>query len=258
MSETPLPPNVQPAPKKKSPWLFIGLGCLGLVLVAIVGSVVLIGWGAKKVAQVAKDAGQNPEQFAAELVVKANPDLELVRSVPGDKTVTIRQKSTGEEITLSFADLAAGKFSVKQKGKEIAVDSQSADGNGVITVTEGDKTTQIATTTAGSRPPAWVPVSPSLKFAEGGYQVTENGVASGVASATSLESVETLRIFYKESLEKNGFAVEETKMSFGEVELATLAGKHGSDGRELTVTIQKTAEVAEAQVSFIYKGAGNP
>jgi len=258
MSETSLPPNVQPVAKKKSPWLFIGLGCLGLVLVAIVGTVVLVGWGANKVAQVAKDAGMNPEQFAAELIVKANPDLELVRSVPNEKTITIRQKSTGEEITLSFADIAAGKFSIKQKGKEISIDSQSQAGGGVITVTEDDKTTQITTSTAATKLPAWLPSTPSLRFAEGGYQITENGVASGLATATSSESVATLHAFYKAELEKEGFAVEENKIDVGEVEVATLQATHGNDGRNLTLTIQKSKDASEAQLSFIYKDKEAP
>ena len=65
---------------------------------------------------------ENPEQFIAETMVKANPDLELISVDKVAQEVIIKDKKTGQSLTFSFADLKAGKFhATRSDGSRIEV-----------------------------------------------------------------------------------------------------------------------------------------
>ena len=70
-----------PAPKKKmSPWAWVAIGCGAIAVLAILaigGTVAAGGWFLTK--QVNKYEA-NPAVAAAELLIRANPDVELVES----------------------------------------------------------------------------------------------------------------------------------------------------------------------------------
>ena len=95
----PLTPEVVPPKKKTSIWVWLLGGCLLLLL--LVGGACVVGgyFVAQKVKGVAGDFEDNPAKAAAELVVKLNPDLEMVESDDEDGSITVRNSSTGEEST---------------------------------------------------------------------------------------------------------------------------------------------------------------
>ncbi len=110
------PPTPQPAaapvtPAKKGlPALaWVGIGCGGLVVIAII--VMIIGgvWFTKKAKELGVDFQKNPERAAAELVVNLSPDLEKVSTDEEAGTMTIR-KQDGTEMTLTYQDISEGKF----------------------------------------------------------------------------------------------------------------------------------------------------
>ncbi|MGH9381695.1 MAG: hypothetical protein ACRD2Z_13930, partial [Thermoanaerobaculia bacterium] len=171
--EPQVPGPQQPQQKKKlGPLAWILIGCLGLVVLA--GAVMLAGgfFVAKKVKEVAKDYQENPARAAAELVVRANPDLELVEADDEAQTLTIRNKKTGEVFTADWSDIQQGKFRIESDGKEVTVDATRATRGegGVITVTDesGDATVTIGGGDTSSVP-AWFPAYPGASKAGSTY-----------------------------------------------------------------------------------------
>ena len=77
--------------KKKIPWWgWLGTGCAALMFT--VGVVVVAGgfFVAGKVKDFAEEFEGDPARMAAELVVRANPELEMVDSDEDAGTMTIR------------------------------------------------------------------------------------------------------------------------------------------------------------------------
>ena len=59
----------------------------------------------------------------------ANPDLEVVSSDDESGTVTIRNKKTGEEITMNAADIKNGRLRFKnEKGEEVTFEGSGEKG----------------------------------------------------------------------------------------------------------------------------------
>ena len=93
-------------------WLGIGYG--GLLIMALeLGTYVFF---------IAKNAlGEftaNPRKAAVEFVFSGNPALEEVSHGDAKGTMTIRTKS-GEEMTLSYKDIAEGKITLKGKDGDV-------------------------------------------------------------------------------------------------------------------------------------------
>ena len=126
-------------------------GCL--VLLAVGGITAVIGgiWAFKKV----KGIAENPEQFVAEMAVKANPDLELIRVDNTAREVVVKEKRSGETTVFSFDDVKNGKIGLKKS------DGSSA-GLGPDGIRMKDKDGTESTIGGGGKVPlpAWVPSYP--------------------------------------------------------------------------------------------------
>src|SRR6185436_16840912 len=93
---SPPPPPGAPAPKKgMGPLGWIAIGCGVIALIGIL-ALAAGGWFVKRQVDKYKD---NPTIAAAELIVRANPDLEVVSSDPKGGTLTIKNSKTGETVT---------------------------------------------------------------------------------------------------------------------------------------------------------------
>jgi len=96
-------------------------GCLGLALVAVVFLIAGGVWVAKK----GKEVLENPGQFLAEMVVRQNPDLEIVGVDNAAQKVVFRSKKSGEEATFAFDDIKGGRITIqKSDGSTTEMDSQ--------------------------------------------------------------------------------------------------------------------------------------
>ena len=152
----PLTPEVVPAKKKTSIWVWLLGGCLLLLL--LVGGACVIGgyFVAQKVKDVAGDFEDNPAKAAAELVVKLNPDLEMVEGDDEDGSITVRNSSTGEESTFDYSEIAEGRFSFSNDDGEVRVDAQGGQ-DGMVTVTSDDGETHVGIGETNKELPSWVP-----------------------------------------------------------------------------------------------------
>lgn len=176
MSNQPSPPP-QPAPhppvaggKKGVPVLaWVGIGCGGILLVAITVVILAVGWFKNKV----REFTENPEKTAAEFFVNMHPELEKVSSDDGKGEMTIRDTS-GKETTVSYKDLAEGRLSV-----------QDSEGNEMIF--GGADLSQI---------PDWVPMPEDFAGGSSAFHTETNQEVAGLFHGRSKQSPEAIEEFF--------------------------------------------------------------
>lgn len=168
--QIPATPPVVPAKKGLSAGAWIGIGCLGIVVVG--GLLVFAGgmflWGN------VKGMLDNPEKAAAEMVVAMNPELEAVSDNDKKGEMTIRTKD-GKEMTLSYKDISEGRLQITD-----------ADGN----------TTRFGTSDL-SQVPSWVPKAADFSEGFSTYHSASGREISGQFSGKSSMSSESLRSFFE-------------------------------------------------------------
>ena len=226
--QNPYTPQAPTGPKKTSPWVWVGVGCLVLLLLSC-GTCVFIGMKAKKFAEKYKD---NPELAAVEFMIKANPDLEEVSSDKDAKTITVRDKKTGKEMTLNFEDIKNGKFSMEgSDGSKVNV------GDGGVQVTdEKGQTTTIAGGTGTSNLPDWLPAYPGATATSSFSSTGANGGA--VTMFESTDSADQALAFYEGKLKDAGFTVEKNAYQVNnQTAGGTVTAKNGGDKGEVTVLV---------------------
>jgi hypothetical protein len=102
MMTPPPPPGAAPGKKGLPPLAWAGIGCGGLILLAVLAGSLLVGTCAKKGIQMASQLAANPGKAAAEMMVTTNPTIEKVSEDETAGTMTIRLKASGETVTLAM------------------------------------------------------------------------------------------------------------------------------------------------------------
>src|SRR3989442_6898071 len=118
-----------PEPKKGGKLLIgIVIGCGGLIIVGIIA----FALGGFFLWNKAKQAGLDPDLIekkpalaVAKMMVAANPDVELV-SVDDEKgVITVKDKKTGETLTVDLDEAQQGRLVFKQEGKgEVTIEAK--------------------------------------------------------------------------------------------------------------------------------------
>ncbi len=200
--QNPYTPQPPVGPKKTSPWVWVGVGCLVLFLLGA-GTCAFIGYKAKqKFGSVAEDFKNNPELAAVKIAIGMNPDLTLVSSDEDAKTVTVRDKKSGKEMTLNFEDIKNGKFSMEgSDGSKVDI------GDGQMQVTdEKGETTTIAGGVGTSNLPDWLPVYPGSTATSSFSASGDNGGAVTMLSST--DSADQVLEYYEKELKDAGLTVD--------------------------------------------------
>ena len=243
-----------PTPPKKglSGLAIAGIGCGGLVVVALVGISLLMARGCSKLKEVAGDFQKNPTKAAATLLVKANPDLELVSTNDAKGEMTIKDKKTGEVTTMSFDQLSQGKFKVTDaKGNETTVDA-SAAGKGRVVIKGPDGQTVIGGTAAENALPAWVPSYPGTTAKEGGMRIEKDGAVSGMAMAESTDAVSKVKDFFDAKLKAAGFKVESSVAKINGSENAMVNGTKDDSRQKVGAIIN--SDQGKTSIILTYEG----
>lgn len=246
-------PQPQPQKKKLGPLAWVLIGCLGIAILA--GGAMLVGgfFVAKKVKDVADDYKENPARAAAQMVVRVNPDLELVETDDEAQTMTIRNKQTGEVFTADWSDIKEGKFRMEADGKQVTFDAkQAADGKegGMISVTDesGDQAMVIGGGDA-SELPAWFPPYSGASGVGSSYTSTTASELTGMFTFTTGDGVAEVMDYYRDELTDLGFELRENTFTSGEVEGGSLTGE-GEAGRTVNVGLTRQDGVTQVSVNY--------
>ena len=213
-------PVVVPVKRKTSPLVWILVGILGLFLLCVVG---LVGAGIF--------VARNPGVVMGKLITAANPDAEVVSTDMGAKTLRIRDKRTGKEVTVSFDDVKNGRIRFSATG----------DDGQVASVEMGEGSGQM---------PKWVPAYPGAR-AEGNFTAkgeAEDGMGEGgMVSFKTDDSPDKVLSFYEEKFKEMGMTVEMSakgagggavtgKDEAGRRTIHVMVGSGSGDGSTIAVT----------------------
>ena len=174
-----------PAKGKVSPIVWILLAVVGVFVLGIIG---LIGAGLF----VAKTVVSNPGLVLGKIIEASNPDAEVVSTDPGSQTMRIRDRKTGEEVTLSFDDIKKGRLRFSAKGKNGEMANMEIGGG------EG-------------KMPSWVPVYPGAR-AQGNMTArgeSDGGMGEGgVVTFTTPDAAAKVTAFYEAKIKDLGMTID--------------------------------------------------
>jgi len=225
----PLTPSTPPPPvkPKRSPMFWVAIGCGVIVLLGLL-AVGTCGWFVKK--QVAKFE-ENPAIAAAELAVRANPDMEVVESDTAKGTITVRNKKTGEVVTWDAAEIESGKWTVETKEGTATFGGPGAPAN----------------------LPSWVPTYPNGSV-QGTFDSTSPEGRSAAFTVTTSDPVAAVLAFYADQLEGAGLTVQKnTFEAAGAASGGTVSGTSADDKRTVGVMVSTADGQTSAVVSFTEK-----
>jgi hypothetical protein len=200
----PAPGSGRPqAPPRKSSKALVWVlgGCGGLVLLVLIGFAVFYFWVKQKVGNLQR----NPAVATAELLVRANPELEVVATDYTQGTITFRSKKTGETLTMDAARIKDGRFSFKDgKGGELRINALDG-GKGTVQVQDPAGTAKFGAD-ASDQTPAWLPTYPDTPL-EGVASVTGKAGSSGTVVQKTADSPAQVFETFEKLLKAGGFTV---------------------------------------------------
>ena len=255
---TPTPPPPPPAagppptgggtqpPKKKGGALkWVLIGCLGLILVSGLFFVTCSMFVAKKAKDFAGEMSENPAGTLARMAVRANPDLEIVEDDPEAGKLTIRDKRSGEEITIDYEDIQEGRISFDTPEGKLDIDAQGgADGVVRMETPEGERTVYGAGGDAADLPD-WIPAYAGGSAPEVAYTRRGGGTNAGAYTFTTSDSPSRVIRFYEEALQAEGFEVVVHSAAEGGLVTAS-----SDDGRTAQVTANREDDGTKVAVNF--------
>jgi uncharacterized protein YneF (UPF0154 family) len=248
-SQVPPAPGVPPAKKGMSPLAWVGVGCIVLLVLAGI-AVGVMGWFAKRAVD---KFAENPTMNAAELMVRMNPDLELVSSDKKTNTITVKDKKTGEVTTISAEDAKNGKFTIKSDKGTATFDASSGNG---LSVQSTDEKGQVSTFNAGAGTPqnlpSWLPTYPGGTV-QGTLDTTNAEGRSATFTVNTKDDSTKVLDYYESQLKAAGLKVEKTTTTSNGQTGGSVSGKSDDGKREASVLVSSTTEGTQAFVSFTEK-----
>jgi len=257
MSTMPPPPPMQPtapppAPpaKKTSILVWIAAGCGVLLLVVLV---VLIAGGlfiGRKAKEFAAGAEKNPALVVAKMIAAANPDIEVVAEDADAGTLTLRNKKTGETITMNAEDIKDGKISFKSsKGEEVTISGSAKEGEQGLKI-ESDEGTLEFGAGASATLPDWLPAYPGAE-SQGTYSGEGKGKTAGAVQFETPDSVAKVLAFFEAELKGAGFVTETTRVDRGgNLVGGTLTAKDEAGGRTVTIVCTRIEQATQGLVNY--------
>lgn len=252
-----MPPQQQfppPPPQQKSNALkYVLIGCGTFVILGVI----VFAVGGYYVWSRAKEAGLDPELMqkqpalaAAKMMVAANPDVELVSVDEAKGMITVKDKKTGEVITIDLEDIRQGKVVFKKDGEEsMTIEGKGDEGSGSLEVKTKEGVAKFGAAAAAEGLPDWFPAYPGGKF-QGNYSTTGKDGYSGGFQFTTDDSVEEVVKFFEDALREAGFKMTSSlSKQDGKVTAGLASGEDA--GAKRTAFINAAATEAGTQVSVV-------
>ncbi len=251
MAPQPAPPAAAAPPAKKGTsalvWILAGCGGLIVIIGLIFAGVTYFAY--HKVKGFAEVAKKNPALAAAKLIVAANPDVEIVSEDDGAGTITVRNKKTGEEITMNAQDIKNGRLKFKnEKGEEVTFEGSGKPGQEGFRI-QSKKGSMTFGAGEGEAPPSWVPTYPGAKTIATSREKTDEGL-TGTFSFQTADPVDAVAAHFEKELKAKGFEVNRATMAG----MSNLSGKGDGGSRTVNVTVIRLGEAT--QVTVEYKTTG--
>jgi hypothetical protein len=248
-------PTVPPPPAAKKPLSTgakVAIGCLVAVLLCMGGCAIVTFWIGKKATNFVKDMENNPNAAAVEAVammMRLNPDVEVVSKDSAKGTITLRDKRTGKVVTFNAEDIQSGKFSFEEDGKKTNLDFDQQGEGGTLTVDSPEgKATYGSGDAAGV--PSWVPAYPGARQ-EGFNSLESGGEKSGTFTMHTADSVEKVVDWFESTLKGAGFEVEKSTLDISGAVTANLNAK--SDGRGVNIVVSSQEGETQGLVAYTEK-----
>ena len=228
-------PTVQPAPKKGlSTGIKILIGCLIGVLLVVGGCVVVTTYflkkGVGKLQEMTEKYEKDPDALiydTALLGLQASPEFEVVSSDADAKTITVRSKADGKEVTFNLDDIKAGRLSIESGGDTVNIGVTPVEGGeGAGMTIESSQGRAVFGASSGTAP-EWIPSYPGAR-SDSFSTIEANGEKSGTFSIHTADNVEQVLAFYEERLKADGYEVQKTTMNV-----------QGAESANLTATLEK-------------------
>lgn len=236
----PLPP---PAAGKKSVWPYVLFGCLGLILISVLGMVATGLFVFNKVKQAGLDPElmqKNPAVAITKMIAAVNPDIEIINVDESRGIVTVRDKKQNKVLTLNFEDIKNGKIVFEEPGKG-KVEIKGEGGQMQISTPEG--TAEIGT--GKMTLPGWIPKYASVDTV--GLNVASP--KGGTVSFTTADDPVKVGAFYDGALKQAGLTVSKNSFAMGGASTVTVAGE--ADGKKVNITA--AVSDGKTQVTIMYE-----
>jgi hypothetical protein len=249
----PTPPTASATPPRKagtSPWVWVAVGCGGLLVIVLLA---LLAGGyllARKARDIVGDAGANPAVAAVKLAIAVNPDLEIVKSDEKDGVITIRDRRTGEVLTVDMAEVDRGHVVFRNgKGEEISIGGMPKRGRPASEPGTGAESPH-AGRGGGEKIPGWVPAYPGAEAAGSMTKTVPEGVEGGFSFGTGDGPAEVLA-YFSAKLEGAGFAVSHrTQQHDGRTVGGVLTATSAGGSRSLSVMAAAVGDSTHVVVTY--------
>ena len=176
----------------------------------------------------------NPGLAVAKMMTALNPEVEVVRTNDAAGTITVRERKTGKEITMSFDQAKSGKITF------------SADD-------ENGKTATIEIGGANSKLPSWIPMYPGATVQANISAKGDGSDGSGEGgnfSFTTQDSASKVLSFYQDKAKELGLKVNLNATSG---EGGTIMAADDDGKRSLTVLAGSSSGETTANVTYASK-----
>lgn len=244
-------PTGPTAARKTSPWVWVAVGCGGLLVIVLLAVTVGGYLLARKAKDFVAEAEKNPAMAAVRLAVSMNPELEIVEADEDDGIITVRNKRTGEEFTVDMAEAEKGKIRFRnEKGEEISFSTKSEDGKREFKV-ESDEGDFSFGAGDQSALPDWVPRYPGTELTGTMTSRSDRGVEGGF-SFTTPDSVRDVLAYFEKQLKALGMEVSTNTFEQDDVTQGGVVGGESTD-RDRTCTVTATRDDEATTVAVTYK-----
>ena len=244
-----------PPPQKKSNALmYVLIGCGTMLIIGVI----VVFLGGYFVWNKAKQAGLDPELMqkkpalaAAKLMIAANPDIELV-SVDDEKgLITVRDKKTGETVTVNLDDAQKGKVTFKKEGEdEVSIEAKGDEEKGSVEVKSGEGTAKFGSGSV-DKIPDWIPLYPDAQPIGSYSAQNKDGWSGGFHFATK-DSPNKVISFYEDGFKRAGLKVDTNLLTQNGKTSGGLAT--GEDtAKKRTVSVNAIASEEGTQVTVVFE-----
>jgi hypothetical protein len=233
------PGAAAPVAKKRGPLFWILGGCLGLILIA---AIIAVSAG-YFVYYKAKQAGFDPELMrtnpglaVAKILATIHPDIEVLSIDENRGLIKVRDKKTGQTLTMDMADIKSGKIVFRDDQNQVVELQARGEGDKASLEIKGPEGS-LSIGAGAVQLPSWLPTYPGAEGA-GTFGVTTKEGKGGSYAFTSKDAPEDVASFYEDALKGEGFEVQRNDSQVaGQGSLIVLAAKDENSQRSAQVTV---------------------